>query len=90
MQKTLIATAFAASLALTGCMTAEQERQAAGAAIGGSLGLITAKALGANDNWTVVSTLAGAGAGVLVARNRNNNTCAYSRGDGTYYRAACP
>ncbi len=90
MRKTFMTTAFAASLALTGCMSADEERQMTGALVGGGLGLITAKALGADNDWVVVSTLAGAAAGALVARNRETGQCAYARGDGTYYNAPCP
>lgn len=90
MRKTLMTTALAATLALTGCMTAENERQVTGAVVGGGLGLITAKVLGADNDWVVVSTLAGAAAGALVARNRETGQCAYARGDGTYYNAPCP
>ena len=90
MRKLLTITALTGSMALAGCVTEEQERQITGAAIGGGLGLITAKALGADNNWSVVSTLAGAAAGALVARNQQTGQCAYARGDGTYYRAPCP
>ena len=90
MRKTLTTTLLAASLALAGCVNEEQERQVTGAVIGGGLGLITAKALGADNDWVVVSTLAGAAAGALVARNQQTGQCAYARGDGTYYRARCP
>ena len=90
MRKILIATACAATFGLAGCMTTDQQRQVTGAVVGGSLGLLTAKALGANDNWTIVSTLGGAAAGALVARNQQTGDCAYARGDGTYYRAPCP
>ena len=78
-----------AAMGLAGCMTVEQEREMTGALVGGGLGLVSAKALGADNDWVVVSTLAGAAAGALVARNRANNTCAYANGDGTYYRAPC-
>jgi F0F1-type ATP synthase assembly protein I len=82
--------ACVAMIGLSGCMTVEQEREVTGALVGGGLGLVSAKALGADNQWVVVSTLAGAAAGALVARNRANNTCAYANGDGTYYRAPCP
>lgn len=89
MRQTIFALACAAPLALAGCMTPQQERQMGGALIGGSLGFITAKALNADNDWVVISTLGGAAAGTLVARNTADNTCAYARGDGTYYRARC-
>lgn len=77
-------------LALAGCqgMTPEA-RTVAGLAGGAAAGLITAEALDADDDWRLISALAGAAAGTVVAQNTKTNTCAYSRGDGTYYRAAC-
>lgn len=67
-----------------------QQNTTLGAVAGAGAGILAADAFDANDNWTVVSTLAGAAAGTLVAQNRNGETCAYARGDGTYYRASCP
>jgi hypothetical protein len=92
MKRTLLACACAATLVLPGCMNMAPRTQAetTGAVVGGGLGLITAAALDADPGWVVVSTLAGAAAGTLVARNNETGTCAYSRGDGTYYRAPCP
>ena len=92
MHKPFVTLALAASLALPGCMemTPSEQNEAGGALVGATVGLITAKALGANTNWTVLTTLAGAAAGVMVARNQNTGECAYSRGDGTYYTAPCP
>jgi hypothetical protein len=91
MKTAILSLACATSLILAGCadMTDDQERQVGGALIGGSLGLITAKALGADNDWVAVTTLAGAAAGALVARNTATGQCAYARGDGTYYRAPC-
>lgn len=80
-----------AALALAGCtMTTEQERMLVGGAIGAGAGLLTASALGASRNWTVISTLAGAAAGTLVARNRATGECAYAVGDGTFRTGPCP
>ena len=92
MPNKLIALALAGSLTLTGCMnmTEQEQTDVGGAVVGGAIGLITAKALDANTNWTIIATLAGAAAGVMVARNNATNECAYSRGDGTYYTAPCP
>lgn len=91
MKNIFLSLTCAAALAVAGCaeMTQQQQRDMSGALIGGGLGLITAKALDADDDWVIISTLAGAAAGTLVARNTANNTCAYARGDGTYYRAPC-
>jgi len=91
MFKTLAPLALVSSIALSGCMemsTAEQN-DLGGALAGGAVGLITAKALGANSNWTVLTTLGGAAAGVMVARNSNSGECAYSNGDGTYRTGPC-
>lgn len=78
-------------MALSGCDgMSPGARTVAGAAGGAAAGLITAEALDANDNWRLISALGGAAAGTVVAQNTNNNTCAYARGDGTYYRAPCP
>ncbi|WP_322865980.1 glucose-6-phosphate isomerase [Aquicoccus sp. G2-2] len=93
MHKTILILAAVSSLALSGCMdtmSQGQKTDLGGAAIGGALGLITAKALGANSNWAVLTTLAGAAAGVMVARNQATGECAYSNGDGTYRTGPCP
>ena len=62
----------------------------AGVAGGAAAGLLTAEALGANDNWRLIAALGGAAAGTLVAQNAATQQCAFARGDGTYYTAACP
>lgn len=92
MFKPLLPLAVIGSLALSGCMqmSSQDQNQLGGALAGGAVGLITAKALGANSNWTVLTTLAGAAAGVMVARNANTGECAYSNGDGTYRTGPCP
>ena len=51
---------------------------------------LTAEAIAADRNWTVVSALPGAAAGTLVARNAATGSCAYAVGDGTYRVATCP
>lgn len=83
-----------AALALAGVTACDNlndtQNSALGAAGGAAAGLLLADAFEANDNWTVVSALAGAAAGTLVARNAQTKTCAYARGDGTYYQAPCP
>ena len=55
----------------------------------GVLGAITAEALLDDDDWVVVGALGGAAAGVLVARDRDADRCAYSTGDGTYIVRRC-
>ncbi|MBC7133840.1 MAG: glucose-6-phosphate isomerase [Roseovarius sp.] len=76
-------------LALAGCIDTSDNREVTGAAIGAGVGLITAAAFDANAGWTVLSTLAGATAGTLIARNTRSNQCAYSNGDGTYRTVPC-
>ena len=78
-------------LGLSACqnLTSDQ-RTVAGVAGGAAAGLITAEALGANKNWRLISALGGAAAGTMIAQNQNRKVCAYARGDGTYYEAACP
>jgi len=82
--------AFTGLIALSACNTTTNNDQLSGAFVGGVLGAITATALGANTNWLILGTLAGAATGALVAENRRTGECAYSNGDGTYYRASCP
>ena len=89
MRQTVLALALTAPVAVAGCMTPQQQNQVGGALIGGSLGFITAKALDADSDWTVVSTLGGAAAGTLVARTAANTQCAYATGDGRYRRGPC-
>lgn len=91
MKKWTIAIAGASILALSACdnMTSGQ-RTAAGLAGGAAAGLITAEALGADDDWRLISALGGAAAGTVVAQNQQRKICAYARGDGTYYEAPCP
>ncbi|SUZ31029.1 hypothetical protein ROE7235_00761 [Roseibaca ekhonensis] len=81
---------LAAGLALSGCQMTSTERQVTGGVLGAAGGLAAANLLGANTNWAIIGTVAGAAAGTLLARNTETGTCAYARGDGTYYEAACP
>ena len=76
---------------VAGCtgLTSEQA-SLVGITAGAATGLIAADALQADDDWRLIAALGGAAAGTLVAANQNGRTCAYARGDGTYYTAACP
>jgi len=78
-----------ASLTLAGCIDTTDNREVTGAALGAGAGLIGAAVLDANAGWTVLSTLAGAAAGTLIARNTRTDQCAYSNGDGTYRTVPC-
>ena len=91
MKKWITAAALTAVLGLGACenLTSNQ-RTVAGVAGGAAAGLLTAKALGADSDWQLISALGGAAAGTVVAQNNQRKVCAYSRGDGTYYEAACP
>lgn len=90
MMKFASAAILAGSVALAGCQMTGTERQVVGGVVGAAGGLAVANLLGANTNWAIIGTVAGAAAGTLLARNTQTNTCAYARGDGTYYEAACP
>ncbi len=85
------ALAVFAMIAVGACetMTADQ-RTVAGVAGGAAAGLIAADVLEADDDWRLIAGLAGAAAGTVVAQRQNGQTCAYARGDGTYYTAPCP
>lgn len=67
-----------------------QQRTVVGVTGGAAAGLITAEALNADDDWRLIAALVGAAAGTLVAQNTATGTCAYARGNGTYYTAPCP
>ncbi|MEY8837745.1 glycine zipper 2TM domain-containing protein [Cribrihabitans sp. XS_ASV171] len=87
----LFAPLLAGTLFLGACDNlTENQRTVAGVAGGAATGLILADALEADDDWRVIGALAGAAAGTVVAQNTAKQTCAYSRGDGTYYEAPCP
>ncbi|SEM37167.1 hypothetical protein SAMN04488077_104114 [Roseovarius tolerans] len=79
------------SLTLAGCIDTTDNREMTGAALGAGAGagLLGAAAFDANAGWTVLSTLAGAAAGTLIARNTRTDQCAYSNGDGTYRTVPC-
>lgn len=77
-------------LVLNGCENlTSQQRTVVGVTAGAAAGLITAEALDADDDWRLISALVGAAAGTLVAQNSATGSCAYARGDGTYYTAPC-
>jgi len=78
-----------AGLMLAGCIDTTDNREVTGAAIGAGAGLIGAAVFDANAGWTVLSTLAGAAAGTLIARNTRTDQCAYANGDGTYRTVPC-
>ena len=90
MKTKLISLALITGLGVSACtMDQDTQRTAAGSVLGGAAGLAAASALGLPDGWVAVSTIAGAAAGTVVARNPNTNTCAYADGRGGYVRRAC-
>lgn len=82
--------ALVAVTGLAGCQMTGTERAVVGGVAGAVGGLAVANLLGANSNWRILGTVAGAAAGTLLAQNMATGRCAYARGDGTYYEAPCP
>lgn len=90
MKTWMIGALSAAAMSLGACDNMTPQQQGAAGAIGGAAaGLLLADAFDANSNWKVIAALGGAAAGTMVAQNAAKGTCAYSRGDGTYYEAPC-
>ena len=86
LRSTVLAATLSAT-ALTGCQSPSNQDEAnLGLLAGATAGVLTANALDASPEWTI---LAGAAAGTIVARNSQDQNCAYARGDGTYYTARC-
>lgn len=90
MKKYMLIGAVASAMVLSGCQMTATERTVMGGVAGAVGGLAVANLLGANSNWAILGTVAGAAAGTLLARNMTTGRCAYARGDGTYYEGACP
>ena len=90
MRKTIIILVAGAAIALSGCATMTPRQQdITGGLVGATAGLITASALSASAGWTLVTVLAGATVGTLVARNARTGQCAYARADGRYDLRPC-
>ncbi|MGB8623970.1 MAG: glucose-6-phosphate isomerase [Paracoccaceae bacterium] len=91
MRKILLMTACASLLAASGCdnMSRHDQDMVIGGLAGATIGILTAKALNADDDWVIIAGLAGATVGTLVARNQKTNECAYARADGTYRIVRC-
>jgi osmotically inducible lipoprotein OsmB len=89
MTKFLATGVLVATMALSGCQLTDTERQVVGGLAGAGVGLVAADFLRADQNWTILTALAGAAAGAMVARNRATNECAYAVGDGTYRVRPC-
>lgn len=92
MKSWIIGPLGATSLLVSACgdmQLTEDQRTVAGVAGGAAAGLIAADALKADDDWKLIAALGGAAAGTVVAQNSAAQSCAYARGDGTYYTAPC-
>lgn len=85
MKPSLMAALAAATLALAACET----QRSSTVIVNPTPATLTAEALAADRNWTVVGALSGAAMGTLVARNTATGACAYVMGDGTYRVADC-
>ncbi len=93
MKSGMMVAALVAVTSLAGCQMGQlgpTERALIGGAAGAAGGIAIANLLGANSNWRLLGAVAGATAGTLLAQNMATGRCAYARGDGTYYEAACP
>ncbi len=90
MRRTITMLVAVVAIALAGCTTMTPgQRQVTGGVLGGTAGLLTASALSASAGWTVVTVLAGAAVGTLVARNALTGECAYAVGKGRYEKRRC-
>ncbi|MCA9604118.1 MAG: hypothetical protein KC619_00900 [Myxococcales bacterium] len=91
MRKTITILVTTAAIGLSGCATmTPRQQQVTGGLVGATAGLLAASALNASAGWTLVTALAGATAGTLVARNKSTGMCAYARRDGRYDTRRCP
>lgn len=90
MRKIAILLSSVALLGATACNDMSRgDKVLAAGIIGAGIGYITASALEADANWTVIAVLAGAAIGTLVARNDRTNECAYAAGNGRYRVRPC-
>jgi len=89
MRLPFVSAAFIAVVTLSACQPTPQNQAIAGGVFGAAAGLAVSELVDANDGWTAVAVLAGAGAGTLLAQNQARRECAYSDGRGGYYVAAC-
>jgi len=90
MRKTILGLSCIAILAAAGCEgLSPEDQRLVGSLTGAALGVATAKALNADDEWVVVAALAGAAVGTIVARNDSKGQCAVANADGTYTIYEC-
>ena len=79
----------AGALALAACTTSPTQDELLGGFAGAALGAITAEALLEDDDWVILGALAGAAAGTLIARNAEEDRCAYATTSGSYVVRRC-
>jgi len=91
MKRQITALIAAAALTVAACddMTIQERDQVAAGIMGAGIGAVGAKILDADDGWVWAAAAAGAATGVLLARNKRTDECAYSDGRGGYYTAPC-
>jgi len=87
MSHTLVS--FAAITGLVLLPACDEMSTGEGMIFGAALGYVTAQALEADDDWTILAVLAGAAVGTLVARDYKHDRCAYARGHGRYSVESC-
>lgn len=90
MTRYLTLSVAAGALALAACTTNPTEDELLGGFAGAAIGAITAEALLDDNDWVILGALAGAAAGTLIARNAEEDRCAYATGSGTYVVRRCP
>ena len=87
MRKSVFTLAAIATLTLSGCLSSQQQNELGGALGGAAVGLIGAKAFGANDNIAVAATVIGASVGAGMAQPKQ---CTFAHADGTRTTGPCP
>ncbi|MBF9032102.1 glucose-6-phosphate isomerase [Rhodobacterales bacterium HKCCE3408] len=90
MTKTIVIAAALATSLLAGCQVTPQGQAGLAAAGGAAAGLLAARALDANPEWTLAAGLAGAAGGAALYQNQRTGQCAYPQGNGYYSVAPCP
>lgn len=92
MKTTVAALAASSIIALSACenLTPQQRNDVGAGTVGAvAAGATAALLFNANAGWTIAASLAGAAAGVLIARNSQTGQCAYSDGQGGYVTRQC-
>jgi hypothetical protein len=88
MRKVMLISLAASTLALAGCQTARQDRQASGALVGGGTGALIGGLASHSVGGALVGGAIGALAGVVIADATRPQSCAYRTRSGRirYYR----